>query len=171
MLSKIDYELTPGKGLPKFVFGMKVEDVVFIMGNPEEKEWLDEEAEENFIDTSSPSYEPSASAVLVYYYWDNYLTFFFTGDKHDLLTGIECDHDELVLWGEKIYQKNTKFIRELLKSHKVFDMEDIDEAWGEKVISVESLGIDFYFEKDLLSSMNLSAWFDVNGKIVDSESV
>lgn len=99
------------------------------------------------------------------------MTLFFSGEKHDKLTGIECDHDEMVLWDEKIYQKGVKFIRELLRSHKVYDVETIEEAWGEQVLSVESLGIDFYFEKDLLSSVNLSAWFDGNGNIVDSDKV
>lgn len=171
MLSKIDFELFPGKGLRRFTFGMTQEEVVFILGKPEETEWLDEEAEEALIDVSSPSYEPTPDAVLVYYYWDNYLTLFFSGEKHDKLTGIECDHDEMVLWDEKIYQKGIKFIRELLRSHKVFDVETIEEAWGEQVLSVESLGIDFYFEKDLLSSVNLSAWYDGNGVIVDSDKV
>jgi hypothetical protein len=90
----------------------------------------------------------------VWHYWDHGFSLFFDENNRKLFGCVEIDNENTLLWGQKIFTLTEKQIIELFKSknYKLFETEVHD--WGEKRLSFDDANIDFYFEKNKLSSIN-----------------
>lgn len=133
----MDFTIELKKGIGNLVFGMTVENVKQVLGEPTEMETIDNGMEEE---------------TLVLHYDDQNLTLFFGGETK-LLDCIDTDNEETILFGQKIYTMDEKEIAQLMISNNYF-AEDIEtESWGERRVTFIEGNIDFFFEKDELMSV------------------
>jgi UDP-2,3-diacylglucosamine pyrophosphatase LpxH len=133
----MDFTIELKKGIGNLMFGMTVENVKQVLGEPTEMETIDNGMEEE---------------TLVLHYDDQNLTLFFGGETK-LLDCIDTDNEETILFGQKIYTMDEKEIAQLMISNNYF-AEDIEtESWGERRVTFIEGNIDFFFEKDELMSV------------------
>jgi len=153
---KIKTEILPLRGLPLISFGDTIEDVEFILGKPEETMMLEAAAEGTY-------------PALVYFYWDRYLTLFFsTLDEKPFLIMIETDDMNAQLLDEKVFRLNPKQLVALFAGQKLFDYEK-EQQGQETRYTWDEWNIDFYFNADKLSTISWSAQLDDNGHVVMPE--
>jgi hypothetical protein len=132
-------EIKPGVGLSNLHFGATMAEAQAAFGEPEETELLDD------IDDCQAT---------VWHYWDQGFTLFFDKHQNQFFNCAEIDHPETLLWGQKIFTFTEKQIIELFKSKGFLQYETEQQDWGEKRLSFDAANIDFYFEKNKLSSVN-----------------
>ena len=133
----MDFTIELKKGIGNLMFGMTVENVKQVLGEPTEMETIDNGMEEE---------------TLVLHYDDQNLTLFFEGETK-LLDCIDTDNEETILFGQKIYTMDEKEIAQLMISNNYF-AEDIEtESWGERRVTFIEGNIDFFFENDELMSV------------------
>ncbi len=133
----MDFTIELKKGIGNLMFGMTVENVKQLLGEPTEMETIDNGMEEE---------------TLVLHYDDQNLTLFFEGETK-LLNCIDTDDEDTLLFGQKIYTMNEKEIAQLMIANNYF-AEDIEiESWGERRVTFIEGNIDFFFENDELMSV------------------
>ena len=133
----MDFTIELKKGIGNLMFGMTVENVKQLLGEPTEMETIDNDMEEE---------------TLVLHYDDQNLTLFFEGETK-LLNCIDTDDEDTLLFGQKIYTMNEKEIAQLMIANNYF-AEDIEiESWGERRVTFIEGNIDFFFENDELMSV------------------
>ena len=132
-------EIKPGIGLSNLLFGATMAEVEKALGKAEETEELDD------IDDSRST---------VWHYWEQGFSLFFDENKHRLFGCVEIDNEDCILWGQRIFSMTEKQIIELFKSRNYTQYETEVHEWGEKRLSFDDANIDFYFEKNRLSSVN-----------------
>jgi hypothetical protein len=110
-----------------------------ILGKPEETEVLDD-----LDDCQS----------IVWHYWEQGFSLFFDENNNQLFGCVEIDNEETLLWGKKVFSMSEKEIIELFKSKSYSLYETEVHEWGEKRLSFDAANIDFYFEKNKLTSIN-----------------
>ncbi len=134
------YEILPGEGLDTLRFGMEPEEIIRLIGQPDDKDMDDDE------DFRSE----------MWMYEELQLTLFFQGDEFQQLICLECDHPETQLFGQRIFALSEKDITALMERNKGGLFESETEAWGEKRLSYDDWMMDFYFENGKLSTVNWS---------------
>lgn len=133
------FEIKPVLGLSDLLFGASMLDAEKIFGKAEESEFLDDI--EEFQST-------------VWHYWDLGFSLFFDEKNEQIFCCVEIDNQDVILWGQKIFELNEKQIIDLFKSKGITDFETELHEWGEKRLSFDEANIDFYFEKNKLCSIN-----------------
>ena len=136
---KTELEIKPGTGLSSLLFGATMADAEKAFGKAEEIEVLDDIED---------------CEATVWHYWDCGFTLFFDQHNNQLFNCVEIDNMDAELWGKKIFDLNEKQIIELFKSKGIIKYETELHDWGEKRLSFDDANIDFYFEKNKLSSIN-----------------
>lgn len=133
------FEIKPVLGLSDLLFGASMLDAEKAFGKAEESEFLDD-------------IEDCQSTV--WHYWEMGFSLFFDEKKEQIFCCVEIDNNEVVLWGQKIFDLSEKHIIDLFKSKGISEFETELHEWGEKRLSFDEVNIDFYFEKNKLSSIN-----------------
>ncbi len=134
------YNIEPGQGLDLLHFGMETNEIIDIMGSPEEK---DKDDDDDF---------PSE----MWMYPEQQLTLFMEGEESQLLICIETNNPETTLFGKKIFAMKEKDLMSLMEKNQCGEVDIEEEAWGEKRISYDDLMMDFYFENGSLNTVNWS---------------
>lgn len=147
-MTQFNFDLKLHEGIDKLAFGQTYEDIVDILGEPSEIEILEEEDEDDSLDTA------------LCYYYEKGLTLFFEGSDERYLTSIESDNEDLTLFGKKLFAMNQEEIVAMMKKNGYSDMLAVDEEWGERRVSFEDALIDFYFSSQKLVTVNWSCDFD-----------
>lgn len=129
-------EIKIHQGIGDIYFDMPVEEVVDIMGQPEEVENIDNATDET-------------TTVLRY---DEGLTLFFEGEN-PLLSCIDISNEETTLYGKQLFTMNEKSIVKLMVDNGLFEQDVDDEDWGERRVTFNEGNIDFYFEDNQLMSV------------------
>ena len=129
-------EIKIHQGIGDIYFDMPVEEVVDIMGQPEEVENIDNATDET-------------TTVLRY---DEGLTLFFEGEN-PLLSCIDISNEETTLYGKQLFTMNEKSIVKLMVNNGLFEQDVDDEDWGERRVTFNEGNIDFYFEDNQLMSV------------------
>jgi hypothetical protein len=132
-------EIKPCIGLSNLPFGAAMSAVEKILGKPEETEILDD-------------MEDCHSTV--WHYWEQGFSLFFDENNQQLFGCVEIDNEAATLWGKLIFTMNEKEIIDLFKSQNYTLYETEVHEWGEKRLSFDDANIDFYFERDKLTSIN-----------------
>ncbi len=124
------------KGLGNILFGMPVEEVVALLGEPTQVESLDNAADET---------------TTVLHYEDDGLSLFFEGDNPTLQC-IDLSNTDATLFGAEIFDMTEAEIVQLMISHNYVEQDIENEDWGERRITFNEGNIDFYLDQnDLLS--------------------
>lgn len=133
----MNYTINIKKGIGELLFGMSVDDVKHLLGEPTEIENIDNGMDEE---------------TLVLHYDELGLTLFFEGEPR-LLNCIDTDNEETILFGQKVYDMQEKEMAQLMVANNYF-AEDIEtESWGERRVSFSEANVDFFFEDDELVSI------------------
>ena len=133
----MNYTINIKKGIGELLFGMSVDDVKHLLGEPTEIENIDNGMDEE---------------TLVLHYDELGLTLFFEGEPR-LLNCIDTDNEETILFGQKVYDMQEKEVAQLMVANNYF-AEDIEtESWGEGRVSFSEANVDFFFEDDELVSI------------------
>ncbi len=132
-------EIKPALGLSDLLFGANMTEAEKIFGKAQEAELLDDIEE---------------CMSTVWHFWDDGFSLFFDESNNQLFCCVEIDNEDVILWGHKIFSLNEKQIVDLFKSKGITVCETEVHEWGEKRLSFDHANIDFYFEKNKLSSIN-----------------
>ncbi|NVO03629.1 MAG: hypothetical protein HXX09_13110 [Bacteroidetes bacterium] len=138
-------EIKPNIGFGDITFGATQDEIIKVVGKPEETEKLTED--EDFY-------------AIACNYWDKGFTLFFDGDDNSVFSCVETDNAGATLFGKQIFKLKEKAIIELMQKNGFNDLDTELETWGEKRVSFEDALIDFYFDHDKLVSVNWGVVFD-----------
>ncbi len=150
----LNNEIVPNVGFDNVKFGIAMDVFVDKFGEPEEVESIGED-------------EDYATTVL--HYWEKSLSIFFIGISNPVLAGIETDHPDSILYGEKIMDKSKEDIIALMKKNGLSTYDEADDEYvseNEIVrISYDKSMMDFFFQDNQLIFMNFGVMVDDNGNI------
>ncbi len=133
------FEIKPSEGLSSLSFGASMELAKTVFGEPEEVEVLDD-------------IEDALSTV--WHYWNSGFSLFFDDLGTKQFCCVEIDNPDALLFGKRIFELNEQEIISLFKQNKYSQFETEVHEWGEKRLSFDDANIDFYFEKNQLTSIN-----------------
>jgi hypothetical protein len=133
-------EIILKEGFGELRFGMQINQVINLIGNPSEVEEIGEDLE---------------MPATVLYYEEKGLSLFFENLDQEKLSCINIETEDILLFGKQIFGKTSKEIVELMRENKIFEQTLDKEEWGEERISYEEYAIDFFFLDDKLNSVTL----------------
>lgn len=147
MLSII--EIKPNEGYGEIKFGMDMDKLAEIVGEPEEIISFDDDEE---------------LSIVILHYWEKGFSVFMDGITRQVVAGIEFDNPESTLYGVKIIGKSEDEIISLMKSngHGEYEIE-LEES--DKRYSFDEGMMDFFFVKGKLEYMNFGVLVDEEGNI------
>ena len=148
-MSLSDFEIKPNVGLGELTFGTEMKPFIKQVGEPEEIENIDEDEEMN---------------TTVLHYWKTGCSVFFVGLSDQVLAGIETDHPDVNLFGEKIMGRSEDEIVALMKNNGHNDYE-IEKEESDKRLSFDISMMDFFFREGKLIYMNFGVFVDDKGQI------
>ncbi len=141
----MDLQIILKKGLGEIFFGCTPEVVRAQYGEPEDVEEL-----ESAIDGDVES--------IVWNYPDSGLNFFFDAAYGEpVLSTIESDNLETVLFNSLIFNITREQIISLMKENSYSEIDEEDETWGEHRVTFEDAQIDFYFTDEELTLVSWSS--------------
>ena len=141
----MDLQIILKKGLGEIFFGCTPEAVRAQYGEPEDVEEL-----ESAIDGDVES--------IVWNYPDSGLNFFFdAANGEPVLSTIESDNLETVLFNSLIFNITREQIISLMKENSYSEIDEEDETWGEHRVTFEDAQIDFYFSDEELTLVSWSS--------------
>ena len=130
-----NFKIEPLKGYGELQFGMPIDDVVEILGQPTNQEEIESAYEDD-------------SHVMVLDFEDNDFSAYFEGNDTMALTNFYTFNEKSELYGAKIFDLNKEQLLELMKENG-FDnyIEDTEDG---DCITFEELNLDFYFDNNQL---------------------
>ena len=148
------------EGLGDLKFGLDIDQVMSLLGNPTEAETIGEDLE---IPTTVLHYQELGLSLFFDYPvtynsnlgmpWENTSQFSQASDK-EVLICMDLSTLNVELFGEKIIDYSSQQIVKLMVANNIVSQTMDEEAWGEKRISFEDYAIDFFFFEDKLTSIN-----------------
>ncbi|GGK73080.1 hypothetical protein ACD591_07930 [Rufibacter glacialis] len=148
---QFDNEIKLGYGIGDLRFGLSMDDVEEIMGEPEEVEESDEEDE----------FEHKA-----WNYWDSGFSFYFDKEDDYRLSCIETANPNVTLFGKKIFEMSQQEVEQLFKEQGVQNVEKEKIENNVTCLSFEQEMIDLYFEEGKLLAVNFGVHMDDNLEVL-----
>lgn len=149
-----NFKIIPNTGFGDISFGVDLDSFVEKYGEPEEIDSFDED---------------EALNTTVLHYWENGISMFFVGTANPVLAGIETDHPESMLYGEKIMGKSKGDIIALMEKNGHDNYEVDEEEYESEIndmrVSFEESMMDLFFRDNMLMYMNFGVLVDENGNI------
>lgn len=136
-------EIKLGEGIGPLKFGLTMDEVESIMGEPEEIE----ESEEG------DEFEHK-----VWNYWEEGYSFYFDDEDEYRLSCIETANPDITLFGKKIFGMTQAEVENMLKENGIENPEKEKLETGEVRVSYEKEMIDMYFENNALVSINFGVF-------------
>jgi hypothetical protein len=127
------------EGFGNVKFGYTTEQVVNILGKPDEIEEIGE-------DFDCPT-------ELLHYNSMGISLFFDTTEEK--LVCIDINSKDATLFNERVIGKTSKEIVDLMIKNNITKQTMENETWGEKRISFQDYSIDFFFTNDKLESITI----------------
>ncbi len=145
--------IEPLKGYGNIKFGMSVEEIIEMFGEPSNHEELE------------PLMEENENYCILYDYDEEELSIYFEGITSLVVANISTKDDEATLFGERIYSMNRNQIVEMMKKngYKIFEEEEQD---GDTCIIYDELMLDFYFKDGELIDVLWGVLVDSQGNII-----
>lgn len=149
-MKKLTFEIKPKVGLGELDFGITMEQLIEVIGKPEEVEDL---ADEDDFNTT------------ILNYWEMGLTAYYEGTDNSVLSCFETDNRNSTLFGKPVFNMKEQEILDLMKANGFKEIDSDTEEWGEKRISYDDAMLDFYFNEGQLLSINWGVLVNENGEI------
>ena len=130
-----NFQIEPLKGYGELHFGMPIDDVVELLGQPTNQEEIESAYEDD-------------SHVIVLDYEDNDFSAYFEGNDAMLLTNFYTFNEKSELFGAKIFDLNKDEIIELMKQNGYEEV--IEDKEDGDCLTFEELNLDFYFDDNQL---------------------
>jgi hypothetical protein len=149
-MNTLTLEIVPKTGFGQIHFGDVSEKVIAILGQPEDIENIED------VDGFN---------TVVLYYWELGITVFFEGKLKSVVSCIETENPDSVMFGKTIFDMTEKDIIALMKEkgYEVDEMEN--ETTGERRVSYDDAMIDFFFEDGDLIAVNWGVLVNEKGEI------
>jgi len=147
----INKDIRLGKGLGKIKFGLTMDEVEELIGEPEEVEESDEEDE----------FEHQA-----WNYWEEGYSLYFDKEDDYRLSCIETANREVQIFGERVFEMSREQILQLFADHDIATYEEEEAETGETRISFEKEMIDLYFDEDQLIAINFGVFINDDLEVV-----
>jgi hypothetical protein len=147
----INKDIRLGKGLGKIKFGLTMEEVEELVGEPEEIEESDEEDE----------FEHQA-----WNYWEEGYSLYFDKEDDYRLSCIETANREVQIWGDRVFEMSKDQILQLFADNGITDPEEEEAETGETRLSFDKEMIDLYFDEDQLIAINFGVFINDNLEVV-----
>lgn len=141
------HEIRLGQGIGDLKFGLSMDDIEEIMGEPEEIEESDEEDE----------FEHKA-----WNYWDTGFSFYFDKEDDYRLSCIETANPNVTLWGQRIFEMSMNEVADLFKKKGIAEPEKEKMENNVTCLSYDKEMIDLYFEEGKLLAVNFGVHMDDN---------
>lgn len=149
-MNTLNLEVEPKAGLGQIRFGDVSEKVIKFLGEPEDIENIED------VDGFN---------TVVLYYWEHGITVFFEGKLKSVVSCIETENPDSVMFGKRIFDMTEKDIITLMKD-KGYEVEEIEmETTGERRVSYDDAMIDFFFENGDLVAVNWGVLVNEKGEI------
>lgn len=147
----INKDIRLGKGLGKIKFGLTMEEVEELIGEPEEVEESDEEDE----------FEHQA-----WNYWEEGYSLYFDKEDDYRLSCIETANREVQIWGDRVFEMSKAQILQLFADNDITGPEEEETETGETRVSFEREMIDMYFDDDQLIAINFGVFINDNLEVL-----
>ncbi|NQU34107.1 MAG: hypothetical protein HQ521_12810 [Bacteroidetes bacterium] len=149
------YKIIPNTGFGTFEFGIDMDTFVEKFGEPEEVDTIDEDEELN---------------TMILHYWNKGFSLFFVGLSNPILAGVETDHPDTELYGQKIMGKTEEEIISLMAENGQIDSEEgieenVGDSHNDRRLSYDESMMDFFFRDEQLVYMNFGVFVDDQGNI------
>ncbi len=130
-------DIKPMQGFGDLKFGASRDEVLELLGEPAEKETIDVEGEIHEVE--------------VWSYWDDGHSLYFEKDLNNVCTNFETDHEDALLFGEKVFAMNQEEIIDLMKknNYSEFEVED-DPELDEVIVFFHEAHMQFVLENGRL---------------------
>ncbi len=145
--------IEPLKGYGDIKFGMSIEEIISIFGEPSNNEELE------------PIIEENENYSILYDYDDEGLSVCFEGITKTIVASISTCNEDATLFGERIYDMDRNQIIDLMRrnGYKEFDEE---EQEGDTCLIYDELMMDFYFNEGELIDVVWGVLVDSQGNII-----
>jgi hypothetical protein len=149
-MKTLTLDIAPKSGYGEIHFGETSEKVIKVIGQPEDVENIED------VDGFN---------TVVLYYWELGVTIFFEGRDKSVVSCIETENPDSVMFGNKIFEMNEQDIISLMES-KGFEVAEIEmETTGERRVSYDDAMIDFFFSEGDLIAVNWGVLVNERGEI------
>lgn len=149
-MKPLTLDIIPKEGLGEIKFGDTSEKVIKILGQPEDVE--------NIEDTDGYN-------TVVLYYWEDGITVFFEGKEKSVVSCIETENPEVLMYGKTIFAMTQEDIISMM-TEKGFEVAEIEmETTGERRVSYDDAMIDFFFIDGDLVAVNWGVLVNEKGEI------
>jgi len=143
-----NYEIVPGKGYGNFIFGTGYEQIVEMIGEPDEVIRNEENGEDEFVDSLTAFFDDFGLAM-----------FFEQLDEKGLMSlqSIEIDEPSATMYGKPIFGMTQKELVKLIEKQtgEKGIIEKDEEIEDFEIIDFENSGISLQIENDELVSVTL----------------
>jgi len=142
-----NFEIKPNIGYGNIKFGMDMDKLAEIIGEPEEIISFDDEED---------------LSIVILHYWDMGFTVFMDGITRQVVAGIELDNPRSSLYGDQVIGENEDTIISLMKNngHENYEIEMEED---DKRYSFDEGMMDFFFVNGKLEYMNFGVLVDEEG--------
>ena len=149
-MHSLTLEILPKAGFGQIHFGDVSEKVIALLGPPEDIENIED------VDGFN---------TVVLYYWEQGITVFFEGKEKSVVSCIETENPDSVMFGKTIFDMTEKDIIALMKE-KGYEVEEVEtETTGERRVSYDDAMIDFFFSEGDLIAVNWGVLVNEKGEI------
>ena len=151
------YKIKLGQGIGDIKFGLETDEVIALLGDPDEVEQ----------DSFSSSDEDIAES---WHYDEHEISLSFDEDAEWRLVTIAVSSSDFTLNDEKIIGESMYVIKKIIKDQKLGDTETEDfsdaDTPNQKLLSVFKSSINFWFENDILTEVQFGLlWKDEENPI------
>jgi hypothetical protein len=136
----VDPQIELLKGFSGLAFGSTPEQALALFGQPEE--------------TGALSDDILQTHATVYYYWEQGYTLFFDALNGNRFNSVEIDNPATLLAGSPLFTLREKELTAFMKEQGYPLSDSETHPWGEKRLSFDEAGLDCYFERGKLISLN-----------------
>lgn len=143
------YEIKPDVGLGEIKFGTPMEEFIARFGEPDEIDEFDDDEEMH---------------TTLLHYWDKGFSVFFVGLTTQVLAGIETDHPETTLFGQKIMEMKRADLEKLMES-RGYSYYESEQENDDVRLSYDVSMMDFFFRDNQLIYMNFGVLVNEKGEI------
>jgi len=149
-MNVLTLEIVPKVGFGQIKFGDISEKVIEVLGQPEDIENIE---------------DADGFNTVVLYYWEEGITVFFEGKEKSVVSCMETENPDSVLFGKTIFDMTEKDIIALM-AEKGYEVEEIEnETSGERRVSYDDAMIDFFFADGDLVAVNWGVMVNEKGEI------